>query len=49
MKDDVHIRLVVSRGNKITPYQNPNANVGPLILLLFQNIKKQIPSFIKMV
>ena len=29
MKDDVHIRLVISRGNKITPYQNPNANEGP--------------------
>ena len=28
MKDDVHIRLIISRGEKITPYQNPNANVS---------------------
>ena len=26
MIDDVHIRLIISRGNKITPYQNPKAN-----------------------
>ena len=30
MKDDIHIRLIISRGDKITPYQNPNANVGPV-------------------
>ena len=30
MDNDIHIRLVVSRGDKITPYQNPNANVGPI-------------------
>ena len=28
MNDNVHIRLIISRGDKITPYQNPNANVG---------------------
>ena len=28
MKDNVHIRLIISRGDKITPYQNPNANVA---------------------
>ena len=30
MKDDVHIRLIITRGDKITPYQNPNANIGPI-------------------
>ena len=40
MKDDVHIRLVVSRGNKITPYQNPNANVGPINFVIIPEYKK---------
>ena len=26
MVTDVHIRLIITRGDKITPYQNPNAN-----------------------
>ena len=40
MKDNVHIRLVVSRGNKITPYQNPNANVGPINFVIIPEYKK---------
>ena len=33
--DHVHIRLVVSRGMKSTPYQNPNVNIGlPLIVII---------------
>jgi branched-chain amino acid aminotransferase len=40
MKDDVHIRLVISRGNKITPYQNPNANVGPINVVIIPEHKK---------
>ena len=40
MKNDVHIRLVVSRGNKITPYQNPNANVGPINFVIIPEYKK---------
>ena len=39
MTDDVHIRLIVSRGDKITPYQNPNANVGPINFVIILNIK----------
>jgi branched-chain amino acid aminotransferase len=35
MIDGVHIRLVVSRGLKRTPYQHPNANVGgPTIVII---------------
>lgn len=35
MTDGVHIRLVVSRGLKRTPYQHPNANVGgPTIVII---------------
>tara|TARA_Y100001935_G_scaffold255269_1_gene267406 strand:+ start:1563 stop:2486 length:924 start_codon:yes stop_codon:yes gene_type:complete len=44
MEDDVHIRLIVSRGEKITPYQNPNANVGPVTLVIIPEFKKTNPS-----
>ena len=43
MKNDIHIRLVVSRGNKITPYQNPNANVGPINFVIIPEHKKTDP------
>ena len=40
MSDDIHIRLVISRGDKITPYQNPNANVGPINFVIIPEYKK---------
>ena len=40
MIDDVHIRLIISRGNKITPYQNPKANVGPINLVIIPEHQK---------
>ena len=40
MKNHVHIRLIVSRGDKITPYQNPNANVGPINFVIIPEYKK---------
>ena len=44
MDDHVHIRLVISRGDKITPYQNPNANVGPVNLVIIPEYKKTDPN-----
>ena len=44
MKDDVHIRVIVSRGDKITPYQNPKANVGPINFVIIPEYKKTDPS-----
>ena len=44
MEDNIHIRLVLSRGNKITPYQNPNANIGPINLVIIPEHKKTNPS-----
>ena len=44
MDDDVHIRLIVSRGEKITPYQSPNANVGPINFVIIPEFKKTNPS-----
>ena len=43
MNDDVHIRLIISRGDKITPYQNPNANVGPINFVIIPEYKKTNP------
>jgi branched-chain amino acid aminotransferase len=40
MNSDVHIRLIISRGDKITPYQNPNANVGPINFVIIPEFKK---------
>ncbi|MDP5957138.1 MAG: aminotransferase class IV, partial [Candidatus Marinimicrobia bacterium] len=35
MKSDIHIRFIVSRGLKKTPYQHPNVNVGgPTIVVI---------------
>ena len=44
MYDNIHIRLVVSRGDKITPYQNPNANVGPINLVIIPEYKEADPN-----
>ena len=43
MKDNIHVRLIISRGDKITPYQNPNANVGPINLVIIPEHKKTDP------
>ena len=43
MEDHVHIRLIISRGDKITPYQNPNANVGPINFVIIPEYKKTDP------
>ena len=47
MEDDVHIRLVISRGEKITPYQNPNANKGPINFVIIPEHKKSDPKIQK--
>jgi len=44
MDDNIHIRLVISRGDKITPYQNPNANVGPVNFVIIPEYKKTDPN-----
>ena len=40
MVTDIHIRLVVSRGLKKTPYQHPNANVGGSTIVIIPEYKK---------
>ena len=40
MDSNVHIRLIVSRGLKRTPYQHPNANVGEASIVIIPEYKK---------
>ncbi len=47
MEDDVHIRLIISRGDKITPYQNPKSNVGPINFVIIPEHKKTNPEVYK--
>ena len=39
MNDHVHIRLIVSRGLKKTPYQHPNVNVGGSTIVIIPEYK----------
>ncbi len=40
MATDVHIRLIVSRGLKKTPYQHPNVNIGGSSIVIIPEYKK---------
>jgi branched-chain amino acid aminotransferase len=43
MRDDVHIRLMVSRGVKSTPYQDPRATITPPTIVIIPEYKKPLP------
>ncbi len=43
MVDNIHIRLIITRGDKITPYQNPNSNVGPINYVIIPEHKRVDP------
>ena len=40
METDVHIRLIVSRGIKKTPYQNPKVTISPPTVVIIPEYKK---------
>ena len=40
MKSDVHIRLIVSRGMKKTPYQSPKVTIGNPTVVIIPEYKK---------
>ncbi len=44
MDDNIHIRLIITRGDKITPYQNPNANIGSVNTVIIPEYKKTDPN-----
>ena len=39
MKTDVHVRLIITRGMKNTPYQHPNANIGKSTIVIIPEYK----------
>ena len=43
MKSNVHIRLIVSRGVKATPYQHPKVTVGDPTVVIIPEYKKASP------
>lgn len=43
MIDDVHIRLMVTRGLKSTPYQDPRVAIGPPTIVIAAEYKKADP------
>lgn len=47
MESGVHIRLVVSRGLKSTPFQSPRANVGGATLVIIPEWKEADPDVLK--
>ena len=43
MHDGVHVRLMVTRGTKRTPYQDPRASVGPATIVILPEFKLPKP------
>jgi branched-chain amino acid aminotransferase len=46
MTDGVHVRLMVTRGVKSTPYQDPRATVGPATVVIIAEHKEATPATI---
>ena len=44
MVDGVHVRLMVTRGLKRTPYQDPRVTVGPATVVIIAEHKEPLPS-----
>ena len=44
MESDVHIRLIVSRGIKATPYQHPKVTIGEPTIVIIPEYKKANPA-----
>jgi branched-chain amino acid aminotransferase len=44
MRDGVHIRLMVTRGTKSTPYQDPRVTVGPATVVIIAEHKEPLPA-----
>ena len=42
MQDGVHIRLMVSRGLKATPYQDPRVTIGPATVVIIPEYKQPL-------
>jgi branched-chain amino acid aminotransferase len=47
MTDGVHVRLMVTRGVKSTPYQDPRVTVGPATVVLIAEHKEPMPDTVE--
>jgi branched-chain amino acid aminotransferase len=47
MKDGVHVRLMVTRGVKRTPYQDPRVVIGPATIVVIPEHKNPLPDTIE--
>jgi branched-chain amino acid aminotransferase len=45
--DGVHVRLMVTRGPKSTPYQDPRASAGPATVVIIAEHKDPLPSTVE--
>jgi len=47
MKDGVHVRLMVTRGVKRTPYQDPRVTIGPATIVIIPEHKHPLPDTVE--
>lgn len=47
MTDGVHVRMMVTRGVKATPYQDPRVTVGPATIVIIPEHKEPMPSTVE--
>lgn len=47
MSDGVHIRLMVTRGIKATPYQDPRVTIGPATIVILPEYKEALPETVE--
>ncbi len=47
MTDGVHVRLMVTRGIKATPYQDPRVTIGPATVVMIAEHKEPLPSTVE--
>ncbi|HEY1991666.1 MAG TPA: aminotransferase class IV [Gammaproteobacteria bacterium] len=47
MRDGVHIRLMVTRGLKATPYQDPRVTIGPATVVIIPEYKQPLPATVE--
>jgi branched-chain amino acid aminotransferase len=47
MRDGVHVRLMVTRGVKSTPYQDPRVTIGPATVVLIAEHKDPLPEVVE--
>jgi len=47
MRDGVHIRLMVTRGVKATPYQDPRVTIGPATVVIIAEHKEPLPEVVE--